>query len=56
MKKVVIFLIIVLSLAAVSAIALPGYSDGTSVLHRASNSLWEAIKAGTAMEPGGTSP
>jgi hypothetical protein len=50
MKKKTIFLIIGLSLAVVSAIALPGYPD------RAPNSLWKAIKAGTAMEPGGVLP
>ena len=50
MKKIMIFLIIGLTLALISTIALPGHPDGTSTLHRASNSLWKAIKAGTATE------
>jgi len=51
MKKMIPFLIIALGLALVSAIALPGNSNGTSTLGRASNSLWKAIQAGAAMEP-----
>jgi len=46
MKKKMIFLITGLSLAVVSAIALPAYPDRTSILHLAFNSLWKAIKAG----------
>jgi len=50
MKKMTIFLIIGLSLVVVTAIGLPGNPEGTSTLHRASNSLWNAIKAGAEME------
>ena len=50
MKKVTIFLIIGMTLAVLSAIALPGHQGGTPTSNRASNSIWNAIKAGTAME------
>jgi len=45
-EKKMILLITGLSLAVVSAIALPAYPDRTSILHLAFNSLWKAIKAG----------
>ncbi|HVP77882.1 MAG TPA: hypothetical protein VMV04_08295 [Thermodesulfobacteriota bacterium] len=44
MKRMIICLIVVLCLAVVSAIALPGHPDRTS------NSTWKAIQTGTAME------
>jgi hypothetical protein len=57
MKKVLIFLIIGLSLAVVSTIALPGLGDRASVLWcDVFGSFWKAIKAGTAMEPGTALP
>ena len=52
MKKKMILLIIGLSLVVVSAIALPKYPDR----HPTFNSLWKAIQAGAAMEPGGALP
>jgi hypothetical protein len=57
MKKGVIFVIIVLSLAVVSTIGLAGFGEPTSLLRgRVLSSVWEAIKAGTAMEPGAPLP
>jgi len=57
MRKVLIFLIIGLSLAVASTIALAGFNEPTSVLRRnVLNPLWQAIKAGTAMEPGAPLP
>ncbi len=61
MKKIVLFLIIVLAFAMVSAIALPNYPAppkypdpqfGSNFLP----DFWEATQAGTAREPGGALP
>jgi len=52
MKKKMILLIIGLSLAVVSAIALPKYPDR----HLTFNSLCKAILAGMAMESEGALP
>ena len=52
MKKKMVFLIIGLSLAVVSAIALPGHPDR----HLKFNSLCKAILAGMAMESQGALP
>ena len=57
MKKGLLFVIIILSLAVVSTIGLAGFGEPTSVLRRnVLSSVWKAIKAGTAMEPGAPLP